>query len=109
MAFSQRTCKDISAMTFVTAFTMTRRLPSVLSMFGLMALATIYPAPAQVASQAQAPGQAPSPAGLWFDHTGRGIVEIVPCANNLCGRIVWLQNPLDNQGRPLRDLKNEEV
>lgn len=35
---------------------------------------------------------APSPAGLWIDHTGRGAVEIVPCGGSLCGKIVWLKD-----------------
>lgn len=50
------------------------------------------------------------PYGLWIDHTGRGAVEISPCArpNELCGRIVWLQQPNDKQGKPLRDILNED-
>lgn len=35
---------------------------------------------------------APSPAGLWIDHTGRGAVEIVQCGSSLCGKIVWLKD-----------------
>lgn len=50
----------------------------------------------------------PGPAGVWFDHTGRGAVEIAPCAEALCGRIVWLKEPNDKAGQPLRDTKNED-
>jgi uncharacterized protein (DUF2147 family) len=32
-------------------------------------------------------------AGVWIDHTGQGAVEITPCGNRLCGRVVWLKNP----------------
>ena len=32
-------------------------------------------------------------AGIWIDHTGQGAVEIGPCGNRLCGRVVWLKNP----------------
>jgi uncharacterized protein (DUF2147 family) len=32
------------------------------------------------------------PTGLWYDHTGRGAVEIVKCGANLCGRLVWLKD-----------------
>ena len=32
-------------------------------------------------------------AGVWIDHTGQGAVEIAPCGNRLCGRVVWLRNP----------------
>ena len=40
---------------------------------------------------AQAP--AADVAGVWIDHTGQGAVEITPCGNRLCGRVVWLKNP----------------
>jgi len=33
------------------------------------------------------------PTGLWFDHTGRGAVEITRCGNQLCGQLVWLKDP----------------
>ena len=33
------------------------------------------------------------PTGLWFDHTGRGAVEITRCGNQLCGHLVWLKDP----------------
>ncbi len=48
------------------------------------------------------------PVGLWLDHTGRGAVEIAPCAKSLCGRIVWLKEPTDKAGRPLVDGLNED-
>jgi uncharacterized protein (DUF2147 family) len=32
-------------------------------------------------------------AGVWIDHTGQGAVEIAPCGNRVCGRVVWLKNP----------------
>lgn len=31
--------------------------------------------------------------GLWIDHTGQGAVEILPCGQSVCGRVVWLKNP----------------
>jgi uncharacterized protein (DUF2147 family) len=33
------------------------------------------------------------PTGLWYDHTGRGAVEITKCGNGLCGKLVWLKDP----------------
>ncbi|MGD9806714.1 MAG: DUF2147 domain-containing protein [Hyphomicrobiaceae bacterium] len=62
--------------------------------------AASHPAP-------EAPAVPPGPVGVWIDHTGRGAVEISPCGQGLCGRIVWLQQPLDQQGQPLRDKLNE--
>lgn len=49
---------------------------------------------------------APPELGVWYDDTGRGAVEIVPCADRLCGYIVWLKDPLNSKGQPLRDVYN---
>src|SRR5262245_33486115 len=46
--------------------------------------------------------------GVWYDDTGEGAVEIVPCGDRLCGRIVWLKAPLDKAGRPLTDGYNPD-
>ena len=35
---------------------------------------------------------AASPAGLWYDHTGRSAIQVSKCGSGLCGRIVWLKN-----------------
>ena len=55
------------------------------------------------------PALAQSPIGLWYDHTGRGAVEISQCASGLCGHIVWLKNLNDKSGRPLRDALNDDT
>jgi uncharacterized protein (DUF2147 family) len=47
-------------------------------------------------------------AGLWFDDTGKGAVEIAPCGPELCGKIAWLRSPIDERGRPLRDANNPD-
>jgi uncharacterized protein (DUF2147 family) len=39
----------------------------------------------------------PDPTGLWYDHTGRGAVEITHCGEALCGHLVWLKNISDNE------------
>jgi uncharacterized protein (DUF2147 family) len=46
-----------------------------------------------VAAAGASPAFAVEPTGLWYDHTGRGAVEITKCGNQLCGRLVWLKNP----------------
>lgn len=38
---------------------------------------------------AQAAG---GPAGLWYDETGRGAVEIADCGGSLCGKVVWIKD-----------------
>jgi uncharacterized protein (DUF2147 family) len=51
-----------------------------------LALAVMAPAP-------EAQGPARGVAGVWIDHTGQGAVEILPCGERVCGRVVWLRNP----------------
>ena len=56
-------------------------------------LATV--AVAAVPALAQSPQPQPQPAeptGVWIDHTGRGAVEITPCGDALCGRVVWIKD-----------------
>ncbi len=48
-------------------------------------------------------------AGVWIDNTGDGAIEIAPCGDRLCGRIVWLKAPNDKSGRPLTDGYNPEA
>jgi uncharacterized protein (DUF2147 family) len=51
----------------------------------------------------------PQEAGIWLDDSGNGAVEIYVCADRadrLCGRIVWLREPLNAQGVPKRDRYN---
>lgn len=51
----------------------------------------------------------PPEAGLWYNHSGKGAVEIRPCgesgseAKRLCGFIVWLRAPNGRDGKPLTD------
>lgn len=48
---------------------------------------------ALLVSGAAAQGPGTDVTGLWIDHTGQGAVEITPCGNRICGRVVWLKNP----------------
>jgi len=48
---------------------------------------------ALLVSGAAAQGPGADVTGLWIDHTGQGAVEITPCGNRICGRVVWLKNP----------------
>jgi uncharacterized protein (DUF2147 family) len=63
-----------------------------------------------VAQAPSPPGAAPPGfAGVWLDDTGEGAIEIAPCGERLCGRIVWLKAPNDERGRPLTDGYNPET
>lgn len=56
-----------------------------------------------------APAQAgPAETGLWIDDTGKGAVRIEACGAKLCGRIVWLKEPVNAQGLPLTDKNNPD-
>lgn len=52
---------------------------------------------------------APDVAGTWMTEDGEGAVQIAPCGDKLCGRIVWLKTPLDENGQPMRDENNADV
>ncbi len=58
-----------------------------------------------VAHMARAGGD---PLGRWLTAGGKSQVEIAPCGERLCGRIVWLKEPLDDDGSPKRDAKNKD-
>jgi uncharacterized protein (DUF2147 family) len=75
-------------------------------------LASIAAAVLFGAAFAQTPGAPPAAppnySGLWYDDTGQGAVEIAPCGDRLCGRIVWLKTPVDATGQPLVDDLNPD-
>lgn len=50
--------------------------------------------------------------GLWLTEEGDGIVRIAPCAadaESLCGRLVWVEAPLNDQNRLELDDENPEA
>ncbi len=49
-----------------------------------------------------------SPVGRWMTEGGKSHVDIYSCGQQLCGRIVWLREPLFNDGRPKMDLLNPD-
>jgi uncharacterized protein (DUF2147 family) len=76
---------------------------------------TVFKIPGIVATMALASllsissaAQAKDVAGVWLSDDGEGAVEIQPCGDKRCGRLVWLKTPLDNDGRPLVDANNPE-
>ena len=47
--------------------------------------------------------------GVWLTAEGDAQVRIAPCAGQvgqLCGTIVWLKDPSDERGQPVRDVHN---
>ena len=55
------------------------------------------------------PAAAASPVGRWYAEGGAAQVEIRSCGEALCGRVVWLRSPLDEDGCRVRDRHNPEV
>jgi uncharacterized protein (DUF2147 family) len=51
---------------------------------------------------------AATPVGLWYAEGGAAQVAIEPCGKALCGRVMWLRSPLDEDGCELRDRHNPE-
>ena len=47
-----------------------------------------------------------SPVGLWYAEGGAAEVQVFPCADEFCGKVVWLRSPLGEDGCELRDDKN---
>lgn len=48
------------------------------------------------------------PIGVWLKEDGTAKMQIRKCGRNqLCSRIVWLKDPNDSRGKPLRDARNE--
>ena len=53
---------------------------------------------------------AADPSGLWHTEGRKAQVRIVPCADALCGNIVWLKDPIDPAtGKPQADTENEDT
>lgn len=48
------------------------------------------------------------PAGVWRMDSGKVTIEVAPCGNNYCGKIVGLAKPLNKRGKPKRDRENPD-
>lgn len=46
--------------------------------------------------------------GVWETKEGKSKVEIMECGGKLCGTIIWLAEPLDEEGRPKVDKNNPD-
>src|SRR5262249_9203321 len=49
-----------------------------------------------------------SPIGRWYAEGGAAQIEISDCAGALCGQVVWLRSPFDENGCDLRDRFNPD-
>ena len=60
------------------------------------------------AAAAQATTSAAAPLGRWQTEGGKSHVQIYACGAQLCGRIVWLREPLGKDGQPKVDIRNPD-
>jgi uncharacterized protein (DUF2147 family) len=56
-----------------------------------------------------AAAQEPSAFGRWLTEDGKGVVEMYPCGAELCGKVVWLAEPLNPRGAPRTDVMNPDA
>ncbi len=47
--------------------------------------------------------------GIWADEDGESNIEITQCGGYLCGRLVWLKEPYNENGQPKTDVKNPDA
>lgn len=62
--------------------------------------------------QAAGAQSGPRELGVWFNHTGKGAVQVYRCLQDnsrLCGRIVWLKETTNARGEPLTDRRNSKA
>jgi glucans biosynthesis protein C len=53
--------------------------------------------------------RAATPEGRWYAEGGAAQVEIARCGQALCGTVVWLRSPFDQNGCVLRDVQNADA
>ncbi len=46
--------------------------------------------------------------GIWWNTERDAKIEIYRCGEVLCGKVVWLRNPNDDNGNPVKDENNVE-
>lgn len=48
-------------------------------------------------------------AGVWLTGDGDAAIDVQPCGPELCGTLIWLRDPKDTAGQPLRDTRNPDA
>lgn len=72
-----------------------------MSIFGLVILSLAVAVPV-------AGAQTTPITGRWLSESGKGVIEIYPCADKLCGKLVWLSDPI-RDGAPAVDRSNPDA
>ena len=71
-----------------------------MSVLGLAVLSSTILAPS-------AGAQTPPVAGRWLSEDGKGVIEIYPCADKVCGKLAWMSDP-NRDGKPAVDRNNPD-
>ncbi len=72
-----------------------------LTLWMLAAASGLAPAAAQLDGTNQQ-----APYGLWMPEDGESKVEIFPCGEAMCGRVAWMLEGNDEEGKALTDIYN---
>jgi uncharacterized protein (DUF2147 family) len=51
---------------------------------------------------------AADPAGIWLTQNGASRIKLADCGGAVCGTIVWLKEPNDDNGKPKTDKNNSD-
>lgn len=46
--------------------------------------------------------------GKWLTENGKSIVDVYHCGDSYCGKIIWLKEPLNKEGKPKMDIHNPD-
>lgn len=65
------------------------------------------PALAMAIGLMSAPARAAEPDGTWVTAGGKSHVKVSHCGAAICGSVVWLAEPNDENGKPKTDYHNE--
>ena len=86
----------------MTAKSRTRKKSSVMvSMVSAASCLLLFSPPATCADDA-------TPVGVWLHPNKRIQIEIAPCGDLLCAKIVWFKSPNNAAGLPLADVKSSD-
>jgi uncharacterized protein (DUF2147 family) len=96
----------MSAETLSDARAARAKLIVMLRVAPIVVLALLAATPVGAQSPTPIALQDPTPVGVWLHPNKRIEIEIAPCGEQMCGKLVWFKRPNDAQGRPLADLEN---
>jgi len=52
---------------------------------------------------------AADPAGIWLTQNGASRIKLADCGGAVCGTIIWLKEPNDDNGKPKTDKNNSDA